>query len=323
MRFWRRASDKPFVLFFATDLHGSEKCFLKFLNAAKFYGADGLVLGGDLTGKGLVPIVQTGDGYRAEIQGRVDVAATESEVQKIERRVRFNGFYPHRCQPDELAQLQADASYRDAVFSRVMRNEVERWVAIADERVTQAGVPCVMMPGNDDDPFVSEVLDAAKVVRNVDGRIVEFGPYQVLGFGWSNPTPWRSPRELEEPQIASALRALARELDDPQRAIFNVHPPPHNSSLDLAPRLKDDLSFASPDGQSQLVPVGSTAVREVIAGRQPLLSLHGHVHESRGVARIGTTLCLNPGSEYNAGVLRGVLVRLGPTSVEGHQFVAG
>ena len=323
MRFLRRSHDKPFVLFFATDLHGSEKCFLKFLNAAKFYEADGLVLGGDLTGKGLVPVVQTNGGYRAEIQGRVEAVVADSDVREIERRIRFNGFYPHRCQPDELEQLQVDPAFRDAVFSRVMRNELERWVAIADERVAQAGVPCVMMPGNDDDPFVSEILDTAKVVRNVDGRIAEFGPYHVLGFGWSNPTPWRSPREMEELQIASTLRELADELEDPSRAIFDVHPPPHNSSLDLAPKLKEDLSFASPDGQSQLVPVGSTAVRDIIAEYQPLLSLHGHVHESRGSAGIGGTLCLNPGSEYNAGVLRGVLVRLGPTKVEGHQFVAG
>jgi Icc-related predicted phosphoesterase len=204
-----------------------------------------------------------------------------------------------------------------------MRSEVERWVAIADERVAQAGIPCVMMPGNDDDPFVGEVLDAAQIVRNVDGRIVEFGPYRVLGFGWSNPTPWRSPREMEEPRIAELLRSLASELDDPRRTIFNVHPPPHNSSLDLAPKLNDDLSFASPDGQSQLVPVGSTAVRQAITEQQPLLALHGHVHESRGAARIGQTLCLNPGSEYNAGVLRGALIRLSQDTVAGHQFVAG
>jgi Icc-related predicted phosphoesterase len=323
MSFLRRSKTTPFVVFFATDLHGSEKCFMKFLNAAKFYGADGLILGGDLTGKGLVPVVRVGNGYRAEISGRVAEAATEAELLDIERSIRFNGFYPFRCEPDELERMRADASYRDAVFNRVMRAEVERWVAIADERVAQAGVPCVMMPGNDDDPFVGEVLDAARVVCNVDGAVVPFGPYQVLGFGWSNVTPWQSPRELAEPEIATRLGCLAQGIDDPRRAILNVHPPPHNSSLDLAPQLKDDLSFASPDAQSQLVPVGSTAVRQVIEEHQPLLSLHGHVHESRGAARIGGTLCLNPGSEYNAGVLRGVLVRLGPTTVEGHQFVTG
>ncbi|MGH2617807.1 MAG: metallophosphoesterase family protein, partial [Thermomicrobiales bacterium] len=223
----------------------------------------------------------------------------------------------------ELERMRAVGSYLDAVFGRVMRAEVERWVAIADDRVAQAGVPCVMMPGNDDDPFVGEVLDAARVVRNVDGAVVPFGSYQVLGFGWSNVTPWQSPRELAEPEIAHRLGRLMRSIDDPRRAIFNVHAPPYNSSLDLAPKLNEDLSFASPDAQSQLVPVGSTAVRRAIEEHQPLLSLHGHVHESRGASRIRGTLCLNPGSEYNAGVLRGALVRLGPATVESHQFVAG
>jgi Icc-related predicted phosphoesterase len=323
VRLFRRAQDKPFVLFFATDLHGSEKCFMKFLNAASFYGADGLILGGDLTGKGLVSIVRAGSGYRVDFLGRLEAAETEAEVAEIERRIRFNGFYPYRCQPDELEQMRSDTTYRDEVFRRVMRAEVERWVAVADERVARAGVPCLMMPGNDDDPFVSEVLDAARVIQNVDGVVLPFGPYVALGFGWSNITPWRSPRELEEPQIAECLTRLAREIDDPRRAIMSIHPPPYNSSLDLAPKLNENLSFASPDAQSQLVPVGSTAVRQFIEEHQSPLALHGHVHESRGAARIGQTLCLNPGSEYNAGVLRGVLVRLGLSKVEGHQFVAG
>lgn len=322
MSLFRRNRDKPFVLFFATDLHGSEKCFLKFLNAAKFYEADGLVLGGDLTGKGFVPVVRAGNGYRVEYLGRVETAETDAEVAELERQIRFNGFYPYRCEPDELARLQSDPAYLETIFNRVMRTEVERWMAIADERVTQAGVPCVMMPGNDDDPFVGEVLDAAATIRNVDGRVVPFGPYQVLGFGWSNPTPWQSPREMAEADIAATLNSLTAEAE-PGRTIFNVHPPPHNSSLDLAPKLKADLSFASPDGQSQLAPVGSTAVRQAIEAFQPTLALHGHVHESRGATRIGSTLCLNPGSEYNAGVLRGALVRLGAKGVEGHQFVTG
>ena len=263
MRFLRRLTTSPSSS--SSDRSARpEKCFLKFLNAAKFYEADGLVLGGDLTGKGLVPVVQTNGGYRVEMQGRVEAAVAESDVREIERRIRFNGFYPP-LPAGRAEHLQVDPAFRDAVFSRVMRNELERWVAIADERVAQAGVPCVMMPCNDDDPFVSEILDTASNPRNVDGRIAEFGPYHVLGFGWSSPTPWQSPREMEEPQIASTLRELADELEDLSRAIFNVHPPPHNSSLDLAPKLKEDLSFASPDGQSQLVPVGSTAVRDIIA----------------------------------------------------------
>lgn len=321
--FWRRPKAKPYTLFFATDLHGSEKCFLKFLNAAKFYDADALILGGDLTGKGFVPVVRTDRGHRAEFLGRTEHVSTDAELAELEKQIRFNGFYPYRCDADEMKRLRSDPAELEQVFNQVMRSEVERWVAVADERVAAAGIPCLMMPGNDDDPFVSEILSAAKTVRNIDGAVLPVGPYTVLGFGFSNPTPWHSPRELEEPAIEEALRRLANDTIDPSRTIWSIHPPPYNSSLDLAPKLKEDLSFATPGTQTHLVPVGSTAVRALIAEYQPLLTLHGHIHESRAAARIGPTLCLNPGSEYNAGVLRGVLVRMGTSQVEGHQFVTG
>ena len=131
MRFLRRSHDKPFVLFFATDLHGSEKCFLKFLNAAKFYEADGLVLGGDLTGKGLVPVVQTNGGYRVEIQGRVEAAVAESDVREIERRIRFNGFYPA---PLPAGRVGAPASRSRVSRCRVQPGHAERARALGRDR---------------------------------------------------------------------------------------------------------------------------------------------------------------------------------------------
>jgi Icc-related predicted phosphoesterase len=321
--FRRRSKEQEFVIFFGTDLHGSEKCFLKFLNAAKFYSADGLILGGDMTGKGFVPVVQENGGYRADFLGRTEHATAGDELVELEKQIRFNGFYPYRCDADELGQLRADPDYLARVFQRVIRDEVERWVGIADDRVAAAGVPCVMMSGNDDDTYVDEILSSAKVVRNVDGAVVEFGPYQVMGFGYSNPTPWNSPRELPEPEIEIRLQRVAQEIDSPARAIFNIHVPPYNSSLDLAPKLKDDLSFATTGSQPHTVPVGSTAVRQLIEERQPLLALHGHVHESRAASRIGATLCINPGSEYNNGILRGAIVRLSGEKVRGYQFVNG
>jgi Icc-related predicted phosphoesterase len=321
--FWKRGSDHSFTLFFSTDLHGSEKCFLKFLNAAKFYEADSLVLGGDLTGKGFVPIIEQAGSYHANFMGRSETVDTEAGLADLEKQIRFNGFYPYRCSAEEFEQLKSDADYLAAVFLKVMRVEVERWVAIADERVAAAGVPCAMMAGNDDDPFVDEVLDSAKVVHHVDGTLCEFGPYTLLGFGYSNPTPWHSPRELPETEIESRLRSLAAGLENPRMTVFNVHVPPHNSSLDLAPKLREDLSFATPGSQPHTVAVGSTAVRRVIEDCQPLLALHGHVHESKAATTIGSTVCLNPGSEYNNGILRGALVHLKADKVVRHQFVSG
>ena len=65
------------------------------------------------------------------------------------------------------------------------------------------------------------------------------------------------------------------------------------------------------------------AVRQLIEEYQPLLALHGHIHESRGEARIGRTLCINSGSEYNSGRIHGVTVKLAPDEVVSHQFVIG
>lgn len=321
--FWKRGSDHTFTVFFSTDLHGSEKCFMKFLNAARFYEADGLVLGGDLTGKGFVPIIERAGTYHADFMGRSETVDTATGLAGLEKQIRFNGFYPYRCSQEEFERLKSDAEHLAEVFRTVMRAEVERWVAIADERVAAAGIPCVMMAGNDDDPFVDDVLDAARVVRHVDGNLCEFGPYTLLGFGYSNPTPWHSPRELPEAEIESRLRSLAAGVKNPRMTIFNVHVPPYNSSLDLAPKLRADLSFATPGSQPHTVAVGSKAVRRVIEECQPLLGLHGHVHESKAATTIGVTVCLNPGSEYNNGILRGALVDLNVDKVVRHQFVSG
>jgi Icc-related predicted phosphoesterase len=72
-----------------------------------------------------------------------------------------------------------------------------------------------------------------------------------------------------------------------------------------------------------MAPAGSTAVREAIEELQPLVGLHGHIHEGRGETKIGRTLCLNPGSVYSEGVLNGVLLTLADGQVRDYQFTQG
>jgi Icc-related predicted phosphoesterase len=140
---------------------------------------------------------------------------------------------------------------------------------------------------------------------------------------YANPTPWDSPRELEEDALYERLKRLADELEDPGRAIFNLHVPPYDSRLDQAPDLKPDLTPRMSGGHPVMKPVGSHAVRQLIEEVQPLLALHGHIHESKGETRIGRTLALNSGSEYNTGRLHGAVVTLGDERVVSHQFVVG
>ena len=319
----KERASQQLALYYTSDIHGSERCFLKFLNAAKFYNVNTLILGGDLTGKVLVPIVEVDGHWEMTFLGRHEVLRTLEEVTEAEKRIRFNGFYPYRCTPDELARMEADRAYADRVFRQVMRASVERWVRLAEERLRGTGVRCFVMPGNDDEFEIDEVLAGSDVVVNPDGAIVEIDGYQMLSLAWANPTPWNSPRELPEEELAARIERLARELDPSLPVIFNLHCPPYDSTLDSAPQLREDLSVVMVGGQPNMVPVGSRAVREAIERYQPVVSLHGHIHESRGAVRIGRTLCINPGSAYGEGVLHGALVRLENDRVASYQLVSG
>ncbi len=319
----KEQATRRLALYYTSDIHGSERCFLKFLNAAKFYGVDTLILGGDLTGKVLVPIVEVDGHWEMSFLGRHEVLRSLEEVTEAEKRIRFNGFYPYRCGPEELARLEADRDYADEVFRRLMRESVARWVRLAEERLRGTGVRCFVMPGNDDEFDIDDALAGSDVVVNPDGAIVEIDGYQLLSLAWANPTPWNSPRELPEEELAARIERLARELDPSLPVIFNLHCPPYDSTLDSAPQLREDLSVVMVGGQPNMVPVGSRAVREAIERYQPVLSLHGHIHESRGAVRIGRTLCINPGSAYGEGVLHGALVRLEDDRVASYQLVSG
>jgi Icc-related predicted phosphoesterase len=310
-------------LFYASDVHGSERCYLKFLNAAKFYGAQVLILGGDLTGKAVVPIVQQSGHWKATFLGQPFDLTTETEVADLEKKVRFNGFYPYRTTPDEVVQMDQNAEYMKTIFDRLMKEAVERWIGLAHERLHAIGASLYVIAGNDDEHYIDEVLQASDFVHFNDGTVSDVGTYQMIGFSYANPTPWDSPRELPEDQLYERLAELANKLDPQRPAIFNLHVPPYNSKLDEAPELKEDLSYVLIGGQPHFIPVGSKAIRRIIEERQPVLGLHGHIHESRAVSKVGRTLVINPGSRYGEGILDGALVTLGEKGVEAYQLVAG
>lgn len=310
-------------IFYTGDIHGSERCFRKFLNAAAFYEADALVLGGDITGKVLTPVVEEKPGrFVATVLGRKEVAKKPRALEDMEKQIRFNGFYPYRCSPEEYERLRDDEAYREDTFTRVMVEEIRRWMAIADEKLDGSRVQCLIMPGNDDEFHIDAALQSA-VVTNPDNRVVEVGDYQMLSSCWANPTPWSSPREESEEQLRARFAALVRDLDAERPVIFNLHVPPYDSGLDTAAELDEDFGVVTSGGQPNMTPVGSRAVRELIEERQPVVSLHGHIHESRGVATIGRTLCVNPGSNYADGVLDGAIVDLEGDEVVRHQLVSG
>jgi Icc-related predicted phosphoesterase len=297
-------------VFFATDIHGSERCFRKWLNAAGVYEAQVLVLGGDVTGKAMVPLVANGQGWRGELHGQPVLANDEAELQELRSKIRMLGRYDVVLSESEQEEL-SDPIRLDELFTRVMRDSLTRWMELATERLAGRGVAVYTMLGNDDDPRLADVLRSFPVTIYAEDEVVELpGGYPMVSVGISTPTPWKTPRELPEDELAARIEAQVDQLADTSRAIFNLHCPPANTHLDQAPKLDGTLRPMVDANGPVLASVGSVAVRDAIRRAQPLLGLHGHVHESPGTERLGRTLCLNPGSDYALGVLRGAIVDL-------------
>jgi Icc-related predicted phosphoesterase len=311
-------------LYYASDIHGTEVLWRKFLNAPKYYKAQVIVMGGDITGKVVIPVVRGEDGiYTAQLFGRKRRAKDEAELEKLETRIRGNGMYPYRTTADAVARIsELSEPEQERWFEGVMLETFEQWMHLADERLDGTEVRCFVMPGNDDPPGLEDHIGVARHVESCDGKIVEFDGHTMLSLGYSNRTPWDSPRELDEEDLYARIAELADKIDDHSRTVFNIHVPPYNSRLDTAAELDADFNVVLVGKEPKLIPVGSTAVREAIERYQPLVALHGHIHESAGAARLGRTLCLNPGSDYHTGRIAGVIVNLRGDSVR-HQFVAG
>ncbi len=314
------------TLFFATDIHGSERCFIKFINAAKFYQADVLILGGDITGKALVPIVRQpgGASYRATLLGQTASLESEEAIAAFERQVRQAGAYPFRTTAEEVTAMEADRNLVDRLFTRLMVESVEGWCEIAEERLRGTGVRCFIDAGNDDEREIVEVLKQCSYVEMPEGRVMMIDDeHEMISSGFANTTPWHAPRDIPDEELGSFIETMAGQLHTPEHAVFNVHVPPYATGLDIAPLLDDNLKPMVVAGEVAMGPVGSKAVRAAIEKYQPLVSLHGHVHESRGVARIGRTTCINPGSEYGDGHLRAALVNLKGSKLQSYQLVTG
>jgi len=314
------------TIFFATDIHGSERCFIKFINAAKFFQARVLILGGDITGKALVPIVRKSgtSSYTAKFLGQEAILESEGAIADFERQVRHGGAYPFRTTQDELMAMESDRDLVDRLFTRLMVESVQRWCEIAAERLSGSGVRCFIDAGNDDEPEIVETLKQASYVEMPEGRVVMIDDeHEMVSSGFANTTPWHAPRDIPEEELAAFIDTMASRLQAPERAIFNIHVPPFASGLDIAPLLTDDLKPVVAGGEIATGPVGSKAVRSAIERYQPLVSLHGHIHESRAITKIGRTTSINPGSEYGDGNLRGALVNLKGNKLLSYQLVNG
>lgn len=329
--FLKKASPQSTTrMFFATDLHGSERTFRKFINAAKFYHVQILIMGGDVLGKLAVPIIREPSGnFRATLHGRVQRLTTAAELTAFQDLIGVLGFYFKIMDEDEFLAVRADPAAVERMFQQLALERLQSWIELAETRLAGTGTMCYITGGNDDYPEVLEALNRpdAQCVFAAEDKVLQVdAQHSLISQGFSTPTPWHTPREVPDAVLGTMLDKLIEQVDDPARCIFNFHQPPVDSTLDTCPQLDwttDPPAQITRAGQVVLFGAGSKSVRSAIEKTQPLLSLHGHIHESPGAVRIGNTLCVNPGSEYGEGVLRGCILNLSAGRIDSYQLTSG
>ena len=322
--FSRSSKKEPTMkIFFASDFHGSTVVFKKFLNAAKMYEVNNLVFGGDITGKAIIPIVGNGKPpYETSYFGQQKILNTEEEVSSFIKVQSNTGYYPKIMTKEEYEEISQDQKKKSEVFHKLMIERVKEWMSIADERLKPTGVKLYMEAGNDDLNGIEQYFNS-EVSQDIGEKVVDIDGYKIAGISEANMTPWNAPRDVEEEDLWNIISKQLSQVDANEKLILAYHPPPKDTNLDLAPKIEKDLKYTNVGGQQIMVHVGSTSVRRAIEERSPIVSLHGHIHESRGIDKIGKTVCINPGSEYTEGVLHGGLVILRDRGVMNQILVTG
>ncbi len=300
-------------IFFSVDVHGSTLVWRKWITARSAYGANVLIFAGDLTGKVLVPIVSRRDGtYTATYFGRKWVLKSDAEVREFMTRLENAGAYYKVVTEEELEEMKNNPKLVEKVIFEEMEKRLRQWLDLIVEKINTRETLTIVMPGNDDELFIDEIIKSYEdrgIVYPLD-NVLEVEGLELVSSPYVNPTPWNTPREMDEKKFEKHLESIISKLHNPSKAIFNFHCPPYGTNLDLAPKLTKDLKPVSIAGTVQYEHVGSKAVRKVIERYQPVIGLHGHIHESGGVDRIGRTVVVNPGSEYSEGVLRGFIIEV-------------
>ncbi len=315
-------------ILFATDMHGSEACFKKFVNAERFYKVDALILGGDVTGKMIISIIEQRDGtFTTSFLGNEYHLRDQESVKEMENRIRKFGYYPHYTSPTEVEELSSKRARVDELMLKLMIERLRGWMRLAEERLKGTGVRIYITGGNDDPFIVEDILSSSDYIINPQDKVVEIDKeHEMISSGLSNLTPWRTPRQVPEDELADKIESMVNQVRHMKNCIFNLHAPPINSGLDTCPKLDTTVKPPRPitqGGAPVMYGAGSTAVRQAVEAHQPLLGLFGHIHESRGAINIGRTLCINPGSEYTEGILRGAIVTLSGGVVKSYQLTSG
>lgn len=308
-------------VFYCTDIHGSTRCWRKLVSAGEFYGADRVILGGDMTGKAIVPVVKQKDGTcTSNFLGRKWTLKDTKEVEAHKKLIVDAGMYIFEGTPDDFDGLRDKKERVDEIFKQKVLERLREWLRIAEVNLKPKHRQIIVAPGNDDQEYVDPLLRESDVIIDAEGHVLDLdGHHEMLSSGWTNPTPWHTARECSEEDLKKRIEAMTSQIKNVGTSIFNLHAPPFGSGLDVAPKLKENLEI----DPREMTEAGSTTVSEMIKKYQPLLGLHGHIHEATGKRQIGRTLCVNPGSNYTEGILSGTIVTLDDRKIRNVVFTSG
>jgi uncharacterized protein len=296
-------------IIFSSDFHGSDIVWRKFLNSASMFNANILLMGGDMTSKVMVPIIRDGTGgYAANFLGK-EMKVTEEGLSDLKKQIRQHCYLPYVCSKEDVDAMSKNQDLVEKIFEQLEVEMIKDWLSLIPTKAP--GVKVIFHPGNDDKFILDDVLKSSPYVSFAEESVVSLDDYhEAACVGWSNPTPWHSPRECSEEELYEKLEKTVSQLKSIETSCFCFHVPPYNSTIDMAPKLDATLRPVYEGGRPAFIPVGSTSVRKIIEKYQPLVGLHGHIHESPGLVKIGKTQCINPGSEYSEGILRAYIVEL-------------
>ncbi|MFC0878812.1 metallophosphoesterase [Saccharicrinis sp. FJH2] len=296
-------------ILFLSDIHGSSLIFEKALNAVSNFGIDILIISGDLAGKDIRPIIGANGFYKTEMDGKV-ISVSEREIHSIKKRLEDLGHYYFLTNQEEFKKLQSIPDRIMKILDEKILERLEEWILKIIDQINVNKTKVIISPGNDDTKQIDSLLikyNNRGIYTGLKNPIL-FKEVEIITLDYTNITPWNTERELNEKKLKKLIAEKIGGIKNVENAIFNFHCPPFNTKLDLAPQLDKDLKYDVKPGGINIVHTGSTAVFESIKEYQPLLSLHGHIHESKGFEYIGRTLSLNPGSEHEKGILNAYII---------------
>lgn len=311
-----RVNKRTFRILFTTDIHGSNTCFKKFINTVNNtkLSPDVLIIGGDITGKDLTYLVEQPDGsILTSDRGKTIKLTTKEEIEAFIKKVGDGGGYIYKCTIEDYNQVTKSKEKQDNILKGLIEERIQEWINLAEKKLANSEVPLIINTGNDDFYSIDKLLSSSDKIIFPEGKIVPLkNGTHLVSCGYANLTPFGCPRDISEENLFNRIESYLNEYLnkglDMNNCILNLHCPPINSKLDIGPKLVDGTQPKMSAFGKEIDAVGSEAIRDIIEKYQPLLGLHGHIHESPNIDFIGKTQVLNPGSEYQSGILRFAII---------------